>query len=837
MNDNQDFELDDAAQALFAELGGVEYRPTLKHSLVKGAATLAEALGEEERQMDEWRIQLVELTQYMSVALGGFRMPGVVAGVDDSIKAFLEVTRKLSTMPGADGKLLLRYRGMGLFGESKASDKFDYVIGFGNLEFDLPAVKTLAKRRGLSMSHLPGRLTRAFEILALLNVNTINFQIGAWKNEDAQRTAVCLKALRGYFEALEKGDLNAQDRSCPPKVVLDEKYQPNPNLTMLAAINRLNQDALQGLVNKVDGLMNQPAAAAALEQYAGVYEALFAFKNIREKLVKPSIEVNNVRWLIVGKNQGLASKEEIRVARKVMEKLGGAPRVAAKVVDSIYGKDFGRFKASDLDGRLSEVSSFLDRLETDDSDRNMADEVLLSLEERLDEVPDDVLEKLKLDPFMGESGEESGVEPLDIDLSDARIVDDHDGMPGATAFAGPGEIEAVLEKVGQGSPVVPVVGLEAVGFKASVDTKTDTEWSLASGERPDNVLVGLTARRTAPNTNTAKVLNARLYELAAFFKHRTGTKKKIKQMLRQPIDFDAQDYKVIAKDFDVSVQSAEELLGLLRQCFDRDGRFIRTAFEKSIPRFTVYEKKVFEFLWHYLKEIMQRDDRVAFLNALQLLISKMNQPRKALGVLLTDFGRPADAVTYSDRNALMLANILLRKYNKELRNDVEITPEEFLLVRDGLDREVIQFAVAWVDHEQERFFEKIRAIHKKLKESMEGKPPPGEKLMPARYLSTLEREVYIFLSLVGGATGHAILRSFVKEYGNPGSEIYYLDKSAQGIKTNIQLLQVALRGLARFQDAEDARIFENIRQREGEFIALGKDPGYHELVRRAMKWT
>jgi hypothetical protein len=831
MSDDRNIELDEAAQALFAELGGVDYRPTMKHNLIKGASSLAEALGEEERQMDEWRIQLVEFAQHLSIALGGFRMPGVVSGLDDSIDAFLEVTRKLSTMPGGDGKLLLRYRGMGLFGEGKASDRYDYVIGFGALEFDLPAVKTLAKRRGLSMSHLPGRMTRSLEILALLNVNTINFQIGAWKNEDAQRAAVCLKALRRYFEALGTGDLNSPDQSGPPKVVLDEKSQPNPNLTMLAALNRLNRSALQGLVDKVAGLMNQPAAAAALEQYAGVYEALFAFKNIREKLVKPPIEVNNVRWLIVGKNQGLASKEEIRVARKVMEKLGAAPRVAAKVVDSIYGKDFGRLNACDLDGRLSEVSSFLDRLDTDDSDRCMVDEVLLNLEERLDDVSDDVLEKLNLDFDKGGPGDDIDLESLDIEVSDSRIVDDDDGMPGATAFTGPGEVGAVLEKIDRGSPVV---GLEEVGFKAIVNPETDAGWSLASSERPDNVLEGLTARCATP---TAKPLNARLYELAAFFKHRSNTKKKIKRMLRQPIDFDAQDYKVIAKDFDVSVQSAEELLGLLRRCFDRDGRFIRTAFEKSIPRFTIYEKKVFEFLWHYLKEIMQREDRVAFLNALQLLIAKMNQPRKALGVLLNDFGRPADAVTYSDRNALMLANILLRKYNKELRNDVEITPEEVLLVRDGLDRDVIKFAVAWVEHEQERFFEKIRAIHKNLKDSMAGTPPPGEKLMPARYLSTLEREVYIFLSLVGGATGHAILRSFVKEYGNPNSEIYALDKSPHGIKTNIQLLQVAIRGLARFQDAEDARLFENIRQREGEFIALGKDPGYHELVRRVMKWT
>jgi hypothetical protein len=51
-----------------------------------------------------------------------------------------------------------------------------------------------------------------------------------------------------------------------------------------------------------------------------------------------------------------------------------------------------------------------------------------------------------------------------------------------------------------------------------------------------------------------------------------------------------------------------------------------------------------------------------------------------------------EKVEPSDRNAIMLANILLRTYNKELDVDIEMTPEEVLNVRNGLDRDVVHYA-------------------------------------------------------------------------------------------------------------------------------------------------
>ena len=80
--------------------------------------------------------------------------------------------------------------------------------------------------------------------------------------------------------------------------------------------------------------------------------------------------------------------------------------------------------------------------------------------------------------------------------------------------------------------------------------------------------------------------------------------------------------------------------------------------------FAKYERNIFQFLWHYLKLINNRHDRVSYLNSLQLLIAEMKDPKQALLVLLADFIKTPMQVSFFDRNALILCNILLRKYNQ-----------------------------------------------------------------------------------------------------------------------------------------------------------------------------
>lgn len=276
-------------------------------------------------------------------------------------------------------------------------------------------------------------------------------------------------------------------------------------------------------------------------------------------------------------------------------------------------------------------------------------------------------------------------------------------------------------------------------------------------------------------------------------------------------------------------------LGLLKGCFDGTGNFLRTAFEKNIPLMTKYGVKIFAFLWHYLRKTLTRGDRVAFLNSLQSLISKMGQSPAALTLMLEDFCGTPHEVLFSDRNGLILANVLLRKYNKEVHNDIEITPEEVLLVREGLSPEAVKAAGDVIDTQTDAFYQKIRTIHEHLLKGL--RPDGGEDMLPPKFLLSLERECYIFLALIGRPPGHTVLRSAVKTYGNPGSEIYRR-KSEKGFEeTCLKHPRVAVRGLSRYEDSSDLPLLASVRNMEQGFLAIRKDSTYRESVQKAMQWV
>jgi len=327
-----------------------------------------------------------------------------------------------------------------------------------------------------------------------------------------------------------------------------------------------------------------------------------------------------------------------------------------------------------------------------------------------------------------------------------------------------------------------------------------------------------------------------LLEMVSFFKKRVSTKKKLQQMLHAEIDFDVQDINILARDFGIIPNEANNLVSLLRECFTSAGSFDRRAFEKNIPAFLKYEKKIFGFLWHYLKEIKFRQDRVSFLNSLQLLIAQMVQPQLALEVLLLDFIHSPRSVSFSDRNGLILANILLRKYNKELNNYIENTPEEVLLVQEGLDRKMTASAAKLIDQDHERYLQKVRTLHNKLLEAIRP-PKEGGRPMPLRYLFTVEREIFILLSLVGGAAAHKIMQSVVIEYGNPSAQIYALISNQDQMKVVFQLLQLTVRGLMRFNDKNDLPILERIKGQEWMFVDLHPELLTKELITRVMEYV
>jgi hypothetical protein len=327
-------------------------------------------------------------------------------------------------------------------------------------------------------------------------------------------------------------------------------------------------------------------------------------------------------------------------------------------------------------------------------------------------------------------------------------------------------------------------------------------------------------------------IHEKILGLLSFFKQRSTTKKKVKDITNKNVKFNSEDYSVIAKNFKITELEASHLIDLLRDCFDDNGRFRRLFFERNIPEFVQYESKVFEFLWHYLKELATRQDRVSFLNALQILVAKLKRPQDALKILLSDiFTR--SAVNFTDRNGLILITILLRYKNREERSNVELTPEEVLQVRKGLNGDMVNVVRDYFDKNQQLVIEKVRNITKVLFASAAQETLDAGR-MPPHFLLYLLRELVIFLALVGSESSQSIIHGLVKDFGNPESPYYRDIKDKENLRHSLLLLQVAIRALRRFNDPQSADLLDEIVKTEELFVGLSSEPAHRRNVERVM---
>jgi len=701
----------------------------------------------EERRLDLWRILLIDFLHHLSLSILDVRLLEKSTAQEIEITRCIDTLRQLDQMSDHERTLLIRCKN-NLYNDVRQI-KNDYTVFFGNIVLDLNCLQSIIKRGGTKLLYLERRLSNAFKIFSNYQIRTLYIEIPKESHDEIERMRVSLRVLSSFQQALATNlpvTYLRMGNEIPLSVIYDENNQPNPNLTILASLNNLKPEILNNFVNKVNVCLCRPEFTALGRQFTSIYSALFGIQKIRNKLKRSPIEINNVQWSLIEKVYDVISSEKAQLARFIVEKVGESVEEAARIMESVYGNDFGRINVTTLAQRLLLTSKLLSHMEDEWEYPSIKDEVLGNIKKRLSVVKDDVIDEL---------------------------IIDH------------GEIK--------------VLKVDEIQIQ---------------GKLHDNL-------------NT----------ILLFYKGRSHTKQKIKRMVKHPVNFNNQDYDNIAEEFNISIKDAQSHVELLRTCFNENGQFFRAAFEKNIPAFVKYEKSIFSFLWHFLNEILNRKDRLAFLNAFQHLIDKSKHPQKALLTLLEDFcGKPLN-VKFSDRNAMMLCSLLVRTYNKDIYIDIELTPEEVLMVWDGVNKPVALSVSKWIETEQKRFLKKIRTIHRMILNIMD-EDIPDKELKPLNFLVALEREILIFLSLVGGETSFSVIRSTVKEYGDPDSKIYRLGKSQELMPSLLSLLQIAIRALSRAAKTEDIKLIKAIKNREDRFCKLKtNDPRHPVAIKRVMRWA
>lgn len=742
MDENNAIELDPEAQRLFEEFGGLQAHKDF--AAVAGVDQLAHSLLAEQKRHDAVRILMVKATWLISRYLRDQRFS---AHSDHEPKVFEQlsaVLAKLVTMPGHLGCLLIRYRGAP--SHSDIPEKYDYEVVFGHHVVDTAIAPNVARRNGDKWSKLPDQLVEAYTLLADYGVNNIFVRLTDPLSADLPSYRKCLKILSGFGEARQSGraiTIEDQGERQTVPVINDENLFPDPNLTLVAGLNRLSPKSMGKLVDKVDQWLRQQAAISAEKKYAGVYNAAMEFPKVRAQLTSPPIELNNVKWLLGESETQVVSPEMVHIAQLAMEMSSASPQKVAKMIKSVYGDDFAKISTPVLGERLHLSSDLLYAAGKRPDDPHLTKELLGNLQARLDQVRDNVID-------------------------DIHVV-------------------------------------------------KDTGAERSAGKAPPN-----------------EAVDSRIYRMVSFYKGRSATRKKMVGMVHHPISFKERDYQILAKDFRISQDEAEALVKRLKGCFNDEGRFRKSAFAEAVPVFQQYEQKIFQFLWHHMKDVVVPGDRTAFLNALQGLTTQMNQPKRALKILLEDICSDPEAARFSDNKAVMLANLIV--HSDKSMTDYDITPEDIVLSRHQIDPLLAQYAAWRIEKDHEAFSTKVQTIHKKLMEALHlGKT--GGQGIPAALLLNLERELYIFLSLVGGETAVTILRSAAYEYGNPSSEIYRKKESTNCLGPLLQNLRVAVRGVGSLGTTGDVPLLESVKTQEETFGRLKNDRHYRAQARHITEWV
>lgn len=653
---------------------------------------------------------------------------------------------------------------------TKVSEKADYIIRLGDLEVDVAAVTAIIKRIGIRVKHIEGRLIKSFEAFSAQGLDTIFIKIPDASDESLENIRVCLRIIACFKKAVEEDAAIEYVKNGQPL-----SLKPVLNETHQPDPNLTQLAALNDLSPKnMQEMIQKVAALMKRPDFA--------------RSGQPSANVYQTIFNLKSLRQ--------RLARPAIEVNSDRAPQAAKIQKGATGGAGGRGKGpggGGPGGAPVKVDPAVLKANT-----------AKFVKEAYGDSPEKAMQVMKTiygDDYhqLDLSGLEGRLQLITDLLSNLESNDKGRELMGN-----------VLERIQGGIDQLP---------KEVLDDLIIDDDGIKIWQEDEEKVIGKS------DDNLLQVIDTS--------KDRCAARKKMRTALRADGQFTDQDYEQLSKTFNISIQEAEEITRLLKNCFDGQGNFQRALFEKNVPKFANHPRKIFEILWEFLREIPRRSDRLPFLNSLQSLVNAIKQPKQAIKILVSDFILDPAEVSFPDRNALMLAIQFLRTYNKEINMDIEITPEEVLLVNKGLEPGVMRYLAWKIDGEQKRFVEKIVTIRKKLIQSLE-QEGSDLKVLPIRFLLALEREAHIFLALVGGKTATAVIQGALNVYGNPASQIFLLKESPHYMTGLLQHLGILIRGIGRIGQESDFTLLDNIKKRQQGFMNLSEEPRHTALVRRTL---
>lgn len=353
---------------------------------------------------------------------------------------------------------------------------------------------------------------------------------------------------------------------------------------------------------------------------------------------------------------------------------------------------------------------------------------------------------------------------------------------------------------------------------------------------PDSVLSSLHIQQKGLRIGSGNrsllvgLVHPRLLDLVNLIKERLTTRVKMKAVQFLTLGFKQNETANLEARFDLSSSDAARIIDLLQHCFDEQGHFRIDEFESRIEQFEPYSATVFDILWCLFKQTAGRKGRGDLIKAILFLMKRLNDTRQPLQILLSDIFQNPFEVKHMDRNAIVLANGLLHRDFQTLQTHIiNQTSEAVFKNPQGIDPQVQQFAASRLDVDQTRIRTKLRTICELLHTPI-GQINQGQHILfDHSFLTALEREIIILLSLVGGKTSRDILREALENYSQLLEDSMGIQSGKPGKQpaapyTSMVVDQMAgvIRALGRIGRPSDMDTLQQFKYRIGK-LEGGKD--------------
>ena len=658
-------------------------------------------------------------------------------------------------------------------------------------------------------------MSKAFESFSTYGLRSLAVSIPDDSETDTKNLRISIAVFAQFNKALENETpivFDNDDEQISVIPICDENKQPDFNLTLVAAINGLSTAAMNEFVQKIAAVQNLSDEQGSASDHSDVYQAIFNIGKLGQKLAKPLLEIYfNEPAAQVDGRMGHAGAIDSNTSQ-----------LGSNSGRSAAGKPTGEAPMSTEAAVSNAENSAQPESEQEASQEAISANMKTTQKSKAPAVNPEVLKafvtKMAKNHFKAS--------PKDASLAVNSIYgDDYDQV----------DTKNLSERIKYINDLLAPLDQNPKAFKVIQGITERLKTVIA--EMPENVLDdvviddGELKLWSNDEGSLDTKVNKNLLGIIETAKKRSTVKKKQPKIPNLDKEISDEDYETFAGEFNINAEAAKEIVRLFKSCLNENGHFVRAEFEKRTSDFVQHSKTIFSVLWQFLKNFGEEKNCFSFLNALQILVEELQQPIDAIKILLTDFCLEPKKQTFQNRMAIMLCNQYIRTYNKERHLDIEITPEEVLYVQDGLNRCVIEYAIWKINGEKKAFLQKIIAIREHLQECLNSDKIDALSL-DIRSLLTLEREIYIFLSLVGGQISYTILRDALGTYGNPKSPLYQQRESHVYATTLMQHLIIVIRGFGRLAKAEDISLFEDVKAWQNEFLRSKENSQHDEALAR-----